>query len=144
MQLGVACAIHDVPPPRPLPLLCPTSRRMLVVDDDLDLRNLLQRVAHSVAPGLVVDWTTDAQSARDMMKTHEYALILLDYLLEGRGTGLSLLADCRRRQPTARLALMSAFAVHDLLPSCTPFLPKPFSTAECREFLRSRLASRAA
>jgi DNA-binding NtrC family response regulator len=139
MCAEAAIPISDDPFPTPAPLLRLRAPRMLVVEDDLDLRNVVERVAHWVEPDLRMDWTTSVSPARELMRVNDYRLILADQFLEGRGTGLSLLRDQRRLQPGARFALMSAFPVSDLAPKGIPFLSKPFSVAECRGFLRAWL-----
>lgn len=126
------------------PLLQIHRPRVLVVEDDLDLRTILERVVRSIDPDLVIDWATNVVDARNLLGARDYRLILADYRLDANGSGLSLRPYCRWRQPSAPFAMMSALTVEDYLRSVgrqpCPFLRKPFSVEECRTFLSSLLA----
>jgi len=126
------------------PLPCVQRPRMLLVEDDADLAAHLERIAHSLVPELSVDRTTSVVEAKALLEVRDYALVVADYLLEGRESGITLRAVCEDCSVT-RFALMSAFAVREVLENdgaaACPFLPKPFTTAQCREFLRPLLAA---
>jgi len=117
--------------------------RLLVLEDDEDLRNVFCRIARSLDPAIVVDWARTLGDAVSLLGAHRYSAVIADYLLPGTLTGLALRAHSRRRQPGATFAMMSAYPLKDMLamlrPQPCPFLPKPFSVVDCREFLEDLL-----
>lgn len=119
------------------------ATRLLVVDDDEDLRNVFDRIARSLDPDLVMDWAGGVDEAIPLLGTQRYTAVIADYLLRGTLTGLTLRAHTRRRQPCATFAMMSACPMRDVLASLGsgphPFLRKPFSMSECRQFVKAVL-----
>jgi DNA-binding response OmpR family regulator len=117
--------------------------RMLVVEDDRDLEPVLRRVVHSIRSDVSVDWAGDVQTARTLLGSRFYDVVLVDQCLGEGGSGLGLRARCWEKQPQAIFAVMSAWPLSDYLHSVggagTPFLRKPFAPSECRAFLRSLL-----
>jgi DNA-binding response OmpR family regulator len=55
--------------------------RVLVVDDDADIRNILTTVLRR--RGLTVDSATDGREAIDLVAANRYAVVLLDLMLPG-------------------------------------------------------------
>lgn len=118
--------------------------RLLVVEDDLDMRPIFELVGGSVPPHLLFDWAENVPDAIDRMNRESYDLVVCDFLLDGRGSGLSLKAWCDYNQPTTRFAMMSAFPIADALVDTSPpsaFLRKPFTLAQLRRFLDALLTS---
>ncbi len=117
--------------------------RLLVIEEDLDLKVVLERVASFLDPNFIVDWCTNVRTAREALRHTTYDLVLADYLLDGSGFGIHLLRDCQAQQPYAKFAMMSAYplagCVDALAHQHVPFLRKPFSVTECRNFLAAAL-----
>ena len=128
----------------PHPVLRIRRPRVLVVEDDVDLGTVVRRTIRSLDPDLAVDWCTSAEEARHYLKQHEYDVVLTDFMLEGRQSGLTLRDAVRRHQPHASFAVMSSLPVGDFLRAVRgapcPFLAKPFAVAELRSFLDGLLA----
>lgn len=122
-----------------LPELRPARlRRLLVVEDDADLRAVFERVGASVDPHLVMDWAESVPDAMQRMNRERYDLVLSDFLLDERGSGFSLKTWCEYNHPTTLFAMMSAFPVADGARGSNPpivFLPKPFTVGQLRSFL---------
>jgi len=55
------------------------TKRVLVVDDDATIRELLGSVLKN--RDLVIDLASDGQEALDLLKRHSYSVILLDLLM---------------------------------------------------------------
>ena len=131
-----------------VPRLRMRSRRLLVVEDDDDLRRPIERVAQSIDREIEVDWVPDVSSACWLLDHETYDLVLADYNLGGGPNGISLYRHCTRAHPRTRFALMSAYLMRDEVRAAVgahfSFLPKPFSMAGCRAFLREALARPAA
>lgn len=119
------------------------SPRILVVEDDEDLRAIFEKIVHAVSSYVDIDWAGNVDIAQGFMFEQLYDIVIADYLLGGEESGLSLRPLCESRQPQATFAMMSAYPLADLLPSVggarSPFLRKPFTTTECRRFVRKLL-----
>ena len=68
---------------------------ILVVDDDIRLRNLLSKFLSE--NGFLVSAASDAADARTKMKTLAFDLIVLDLMMPGE-SGLEFAEDLRRRR----------------------------------------------
>lgn len=77
--------------------------RMLIVEDDEDLRICIARLLQSTCD---VECAGGEDEARAMLDTGEYDAVLTDYELEP-GSGTELLEEVRSRMPTAKRFLMS-------------------------------------
>jgi len=117
--------------------------RMLVVEDDRELRPIVRRAAASMQPAVAVDWCASVEHARRLLRLRYYDVVLADYQLEGDAAGLALRSDCWELQPQAVFAMTSAYPLIEYLhsvggPGC-PFLQKPFDLWTCRRFVSSLL-----
>jgi two-component system OmpR family response regulator len=111
--------------------------RVLVVEDDTDLRCLLQRALR--AEGYAVDTAADGDDGLVKCGSWEYDAVVLDLMLPKRD-GLSVLAELRRRRPTPVLILTARDTVHDrvrgLDGGADDYLVKPFDLQELLARLR--------
>src|SRR5436305_469888 len=57
------------------------QKRILVVDDDAEIRDLLTTVLQK--HGLVVDASPDGTAAFDLLRQFQYAVVLLDLMMPG-------------------------------------------------------------
>src|SRR5690606_20955489 len=80
--------------------------RVLVVDDEADLRELLELTL--IAMGLDVDCAPDVRSARKLLDSHDYALCLTDMRLPD-GDGLELVATIGTRETHTPVAVITAY-----------------------------------
>ena len=131
MQVG---AIADFGIPRP-----PRRPRILVVEDDVDSWNLIQIAVQQAVPGARIQWASDAASARLALESCRFDAVFADYMLEDESSGWTLINECRRLQPEARVAMTSALPIRPPRNEACPFLRKPFEVASCAEFIKQLL-----
>jgi CheY-like chemotaxis protein len=121
-------------------------RRVLVVEDDLDLLTVLETVLKSIDPAVQIDWATSAENAIIQLKetkkgTSEqvYDLIVADIFLNGESTGIDLWNQCNQICPKVPVVIMSSLPLNKYLtvlgPQAIspPFLEKPLALGECRQ-----------
>jgi two-component system phosphate regulon response regulator PhoB len=105
--------------------------RILVVDDDVDVRTLLQRALG--AEGFDVDAVDGGQAARKAMALAPPDLVVLDLSLEGED-GLDVLGTLRKEGDVPVILLTGRGAEHDrvlgLKLGADDYLVKPFSPVE--------------
>ena len=123
------------------------QRRVLVIDDDRDVTAFVIQVASRLPAGVEVEHAGSLPEARARIESGRYDAVLADHYLDASGAGLALRAECLLRQPGARFAMMSSMNARDFdrLPGTEslPFLQKPFSVQQCRDFLGDLLLGNA-
>ena len=115
--------------------------RVLVVDDEADLRELLELTL--VGMGLDVDCAADVGQARDLLGRHAYALCLTDMRLPD-GTGLELVELLGGAHPATPVAVITAYgsaenAVAALKAGAFDYLAKPVALDALRSLVRSAI-----
>ncbi|MCM1105334.1 MAG: response regulator transcription factor [Blautia sp.] len=108
-----------------------TGKKLLIVDDDLDLSMVIKDMLESYGYG--VDCAPDADRAFELLSDGRYDLILLDINLSG-ATGFELCRELRRVSTvpvifaSARSSESDRIAGFDL--GGDDYLPKPYSMKE--------------
>ena len=127
MQL---CALAGLDAPR-------TQRppRILVVEDDIESWNLIQRAVYTALPDAAIQWASDAASARLALESCRFDAVVADYMLEDASNGWAVLTECRRLQPDARVGMTSSLPIRPPRGQECPFLRKPFEIETCAEFM---------
>jgi putative two-component system response regulator len=132
-------------PVAPLRLSTPGRGRLLVVDDDEQIRKLLVRML-GVSGGHVVEEAATVDEALVKLDAHPPDLILLDMELPGK-SGLSLVPMIRSdpRHRLTPIVMMTGAAtparkLQALEAGVTEFLSKPFSSGELAARVRTLLA----
>src|SRR5690606_29645962 len=115
--------------------------RVLVVDDEADLRELLELTL--VGMGLDVDCAADVAEAVRQLDAAEYALCLTDMRLPD-GTGLELVERIAREHPNTPVAVITAYgsaenAVAALKAGAFDYLAKPVALESVRNLVRSAI-----
>jgi two-component system response regulator PilR (NtrC family) len=125
-----------------------SSPRILVIDDEADLRELLEITL--VKMGLDVDSASTVREARALLGQHEYALVLTDMRLPD-GTGLELVREVAGQGRGTPIAVITAYgsaenAVVALKAGAFDYVSKPVVLDDLRTMVRSalRLAETAA
>jgi two-component system response regulator PilR (NtrC family) len=125
-----------------------SSPRILVIDDEADLRELLEITL--VKMGLDVDSASTVREARSLLGQHEYALVLTDMRLPD-GTGLELVREVAGQGRGTPIAVITAYgsaenAVVALKAGAFDYVSKPVVLDDLRTMVRSalRLSDRAA
>src|SRR5580658_652157 len=122
-----------------------TEPHLLVVDDDVRLRDLLRRYLSD--SGFRVTGAADALEARAQLASFAFDLIVLDVMMPGE-SGLDLTRALRAENPVPVL-LLTAMAepedrVNGLEQGADDFLAKPFEPRELVLRIRNILQRRAA
>jgi two-component system OmpR family response regulator len=112
--------------------------RLLVVEDEPDLQNLLARALRG--QGYAVDTADDGEQGLYKAQTWDYDAIVLDWMLP-KVDGLSLLRELRRKKRTPVLLLTARDATDDrvsgLDSGADDYLVKPFEIKELLARLRA-------
>lgn len=113
--------------------------RVLVVDDEADLRELLDLTL--IRMGLDVDCAASVDEARALLRRHAYALCLTDMRLPD-GDGIELVEEISREFPNTPVAVITAFgsaenAVAALKAGAFDYLSKPVALDALRNLVRS-------
>lgn len=118
-----------------------TSPRILVIDDEADLRELLELTLLKM--GLDVDCAATLAAARAALAAREYALILTDMRLPD-GQGIELVREVSGGPRCTPVAVITAFgsadnAVAALKAGAFDYLSKPLRLDELRQMVQSAL-----
>jgi two-component system response regulator FlrC len=121
-----------------------TRERILVVDDERSIRDLLTDILAS--DGYDVEAADSAASALRLLEKASYALVLSDVRMPGMD-GLELLASLRRTHPMTPVILLTAFgtipqAVEAIQMGALDFIEKPVRSPKVlRGIVRRAIAS---
>ena len=122
--------------------------RVFIVEDDVELRTVLERVLRAVHSKVQIDWATSAEGAADLLENRSalssgspFDLIVADIFLEGVATGLDFWKLCKITFPEIPLVVTSSMSYEKFYKTigkgavAPPFLAKPFSVKQCRQML---------
>lgn len=112
----------------------PATRNILVIDDEVAVNNNIRKIL--AKNGYPVDQATSKSEALAAIEANRYAVILLDLKIPGV-QGLDLLETVRRRQPEARVIIITGYAsietaVESARLGAVGYVPKPFTPDELR------------
>jgi two-component system response regulator PilR (NtrC family) len=116
-------------------------KRVLVVDDEADIRELLDLTL--VRMGLAADCAGSVAEARGFLEANSYCLCLTDMRLPD-GEGLSLVKLIGEHHPEMPVAVITAFgsmenAVQALKAGAFDYLSKPVSLEQLRALVKSAI-----
>ncbi len=122
-----------------------TTQRILVVDDDPEIRKLLARYIES--QGFRVQLAASCRELNDKLATHHIDLIVLDVMLPD-GSGLDVCRDLRARRANVPIILLTALKedvdrIIGLEIGADDYLGKPFNPRELIARVRAVLRRRA-
>ena len=125
----------------PSPQPATVKARLLVVDDEPSVRNVLVRLL--VSMDVVTLQAGTAREALTILETHAIDLLVTDVMLGPGMTGSDLGRLARSRQPGLPVIYVSGFTRAELrlddLGAGEWFLAKPFAAAVLRETVRTAL-----
>jgi response regulator of citrate/malate metabolism len=127
-------------------------KSVYVVEDDIELSTIMDRVLKSIDDQVVLNWSTTAEEAMENIHNawekkirRPYDLIIVDVFLDGTQNGIDLWNLCRREYPDIPVVLTSAtrlgklFPANAELPDTPIFLQKPFNINESKKLFKSLL-----
>lgn len=122
-------AVRDTGAPRQ------TSSRVLVVDDDDEMRAVLRRMLES--DGYDITERSRATHVLEALRSAPFDLVILDKEMPGL-TGLDLLPMLRREFPRLPVVFVTAFGGRQVASTAlrlgaTSYLEKPFRLAQLRD-----------
>jgi CheY-like chemotaxis protein len=124
-------------------ILIPPGGRILVVDDEASLAQLLRRVLES--HGYTVATCTSANEALHLFDPAAFDLVISDYAMPG-GDGLELAAALHARSPSTPIVLMTAWGsgldLRSLPVEIAGVVSKPYRLSEVIEAVDAALAQR--
>src|ERR1051326_3099241 len=108
--------------------------RILIVDDERSMRELLERVFRR--EGYSVNVAENGSRALEMLRTSVYDLVISDVKMPGL-SGIDLLTQCREFSPDTMVIIMTAFATIDNAREAfkfgaDDFIQKPFDINELK------------
>lgn len=128
------------------------GRSVFVVEDDLELSSVIDRILISIDPTLHLEWATTAEEAiatlikRSKDKNdNPYDLMICDIFLEGARNGLDLWKFSHTHYPTMKSVIISGIDPNQLRSLLGTdedpplFLSKPFSVSDCSNMLEKLL-----
>lgn len=120
------------------PLLA-SQNRLLIVDDDLALRERLSRIM--TKKGFEVAATDSLAQTRVQLRQHHFDYAILDLKLSD-GYGLELVEDIKKSNPEIRLIILTGYgniatAVAAIKHGAIDYLPKPADADEIERALRN-------
>ena len=115
--------------------------RILVVDDEVELTDPLSRLL--TREGYSVDTAYDGTSGSQLVQSHRYDLLILDWMLPGK-TGLVICQELRRQGKTTPVLFLTAKdtlddRVEGLDAGADDYLVKPFELRELLARVRALL-----
>jgi DNA-binding response OmpR family regulator/two-component sensor histidine kinase len=120
------------------------SERLLIVDDDADVRQLLTTLLSDL--GYEVGEATGGEEALTILAEFKPDMMIIDYAMEGMN-GAETARAARQRCPDIPILFISGFADAEALRSAVdtaPLVHKPFRPAELAAVVRSSLDARSA
>lgn len=106
--------------------------RILIVEDDPELRELLESI---VSAKYTVDAVGTFAAALEHLDGYRYGVILIDRNLMGSDTGLSLITPAKAKNPQCGILVMSAYGtpedkIEGLNQGADDYIEKPFDIGE--------------
>jgi two-component system, OmpR family, KDP operon response regulator KdpE len=119
--------------------MCPRNGKILVTDDDPELRRVLKRTLDAL--GFEVAESSNGEQALQELENREFDAVLLDVNMPGIG-GLAACREIRRRAPRVQILMLTVRdqeidKVDALDAGADDYITKPFSIPELAARLRS-------
>ncbi len=122
------------------------NHRVLVVDDELSMRELLEIVLQN--DGYEVDTAEDVESAQEKLENNHYDAVLTDlYMGQDRDAGMRLLSWLEENSPGTPSIMMTAHgsvetAIEAMKRGAADYVMKPFKNDEIRILIERAIAQR--
>ncbi len=117
------------------------SGKVLVVDDEREIQNLLRKLL--IKEGYEVDVATLPEEALEKVERESYDVVLLDLMLPGM-KGTDIIQEIKRRRPNCAIVIMTAFgsipsSVEAMKKGAFDYIEKPFKKGEVQHVVRSAI-----
>ncbi len=125
-------------------------KSVYVVEDDIELSTVMDRVLKSIDKDVQLDWSTSAEEAIQNVRNaakmgveRPYDLIIVDVFLDGFQNGMDLWNLVKQEYPDIPVVMTSSTRLDSLFTkeseNLPMFLQKPFSMAECKRVFKELL-----
>ena len=116
-----------------------TKERILVVDDELSMRQFLKILM--TKDGYDVEVASNGKEALDKLKDSSFSVILMDYNMPEAIDGLDLLNEFIQRTSKTQIVVITAFAsteqaIKAIELGAADYVSKPFNVAEIRDIVK--------
>ncbi|OQY25697.1 MAG: hypothetical protein B6I34_01705 [Anaerolineaceae bacterium 4572_32.1] len=123
---------------------CSLEGRVLVVDDEENVRLLLQRGLARLEPSLQVRVANSSVQALEFLRDEFFDLVVTDYQMPGMN-GLELVEAIHQSYPNTKVVLMTAYPSAQVTEqvdrlALDAYILKPFSTRHLQEIIHDLLA----
>jgi two-component system, response regulator, stage 0 sporulation protein F len=121
----------------------PARPAIVVVEDQPELLNLLQRVLRDLTDAYDIITVSDPAAALEQIKRRDVPLVITDYHMPGM-TGMELLMTIKVIAPQTQVILLTAYASplleqRALAAGAEAFVAKPFSLDGLEQLVRAAL-----
>jgi CheY-like chemotaxis protein len=132
---------RNTPPPDELAIDIETPRSILIIDDDLAIRKLLQRVLER--HGYCTSELDDDKDLASELASNPVDLLITSFVSERQG-GLESIAGLHRAYPDLKIIVLSSYWAAETyltkeLPGGLAILPKPFLSESLLHSVRAAL-----
>jgi len=122
----------------------PLPPAVVLVEDDLDTRDILSRLLAYYADGYELVAVATGAAALVALAAYQVPLLITDYQMPGMN-GLTLARAVKARWPATTVVVTSAYVTPELAHQAIAagadhYLPKPFSFAQLEAIVRAALA----
>ncbi|MDY7039912.1 MAG: response regulator, partial [Chloroflexota bacterium] len=120
------------------------KKRILIVDDDVELAALLRQALKDLGNDLEIQLARDADEALAKISKRTFTLVVTDIKMEGLN-GLQLVEILKQLDPTIKTIAMTAYSSPEVEKEAQAlnvyrYIAKPFTIEEFRRIVRDALA----
>jgi two-component system, response regulator, stage 0 sporulation protein F len=144
---GVMAARQPIPSssqPSVAPVARPSAKRVLIVDDEPEVRSVLGEIVKQAWPSCAIVAASNVEDALAVVRRDRPDLVLLDVLMPSRD-GVEGLKEIQKHDPTIRVVMITAAdlastaaALHH---GALGYIPKPFDLRYVSHFIAAALGA---
>lgn len=115
------------------------SRRFLLIDDDPQIRKLVERELREASPAAIVVEATDSRQLADALDSPPYDLVVTDYFL-GWSDGLKVLSSVKGRWPNCPVIMFTGTGNEEVAVAAMKLGLDDYIIKNARHLVRLRVA----
>lgn len=129
------------------------KKKVLIIEDDEDMRSLLEAIVMDVYPHVTIEDSASAEEALCLLQndplhgqySSNYDLIIVDIFLQGESTGLDFWKYIQEKFPMTTVLITSALSASRFFTAVgadtisPPYLEKPFQIGEAKQKIEGLL-----